>query len=302
MLLGLLFVTITGISWILAGALMSYVTAKNWNTYHYLMQTSIGGAVLCFAFMPFMGPEFSGLPSLTVCLLCFITGLVNIQGMGLISKAMSLGPNGLVWSLAQSALIFPFIMGICLGSVPTIIRICGALLIIAGIIAAGFARNTKAKAGEKNARSKKWLLVTLAAFMVIGLSQCLANLPSYFSAEDAGGGLWRGVIGSFGSVCSMLLTMLCSREARQQKCPQRLIFFSATLPCLIPGIIQNIFFYRGLDLLARANAGSIGYPLCTGICIAGFTIYTAIKLKEKFTIIALTSTLLCLFGIVAISL
>jgi multidrug transporter EmrE-like cation transporter len=96
--------------------------------------------------------------------------------------------------------------------------------------------------------------------------------------------------------------MALSPEARRKKCPLRLIFLTATLPGLIPGLVQNTCFYRGLDLLAQAGAGSIGYPICTGICIAGFTIYTAIRLRERLTLVALISTLLCLGGIVALSL
>lgn len=58
---------------------------------------------------------------------------------------------------------------------------------------------------------------------------------------------------------------------------------------------------RLLDLVAEAGAGAIGYPVTLGSCIAGFALYSVFILRERITIASVSSFLLCLSGMIAMS-
>ena len=57
-----------------------------------------------------------------------------------------------------------------------------------------------------------------------------------------------------------------------------LILSGATL------VAECFFFYRGLDLVAQAGVGAIGYPVALGSCIVGIELYSVLILREKVTI------------------
>ena len=57
-----------------------------------------------------------------------------------------------------------------------------------------------------------------------------------------------------------------------------------------------------MDALAKAGAGSIAYPLLVSSCIIGFFLYSVLLLKEKNRPIQYAAFILCLTGIVLISL
>lgn len=58
--------------------------------------------------------------------------------------------------------------------------------------------------------------------------------------------------------------------------------------------------FKALDILAKENAGAIGYPIVTGLSIVLFMFYTAFKLKEYPSLQSVGSILLCLAGIIAL--
>ena len=62
------------------------------------------------------------------------------------------------------------------------------------------------------------------------------------------------------------------------------------------------FFYRGLDLTARAGAGSIGYPIAQGSCIVFFMIYEKWRTRKQYSASIWTALALQCAGLLAISL
>ena len=61
-------------------------------------------------------------------------------------------------------------------------------------------------------------------------------------------------------------------------------------------------FYRGLDLLAKAGCGGLGYPVGIGVCVIGFSLYSLLILKEKVARLSLAGLIAVCLGIIVISL
>ena len=76
-------------------------------------------------------------------------------------------------------------------------------------------------------------------------------------------------------------------------------FFAVGLQVI--GIPSNIFLlYPGMNMLARAGAGAIAYPLVVASGIVGFEFYAFAVLREKRNALQLTALLLTLAGIAAL--
>lgn len=113
MLLGILLMVLAGMGWVGIGAVVSHCAAKKVN----LALVQLGQTVLCLAVgiavMLFQEPELcSGRTRLLAFGVLFLAGVGNFSAFELMNRAMRVGPNGVVWALAQSALIFPFLFGV----------------------------------------------------------------------------------------------------------------------------------------------------------------------------------------------
>ena len=64
----------------------------------------------------------------------------------------------------------------------------------------------------------------------------------------------------------------------------------------------TVCLFYGLDCMAKAGAGAIGYPMATGVTIASFQVYTAVVLKEKLSPLSLSGILFCLTGTILLCL
>ena len=168
----------------------------------------------------------------------------------------------------------------------------GLALVLVGIGLAGCVRREAHGGGG----TRKWIRAALAAFLVAGASQCLANLPSYLNGAE------------FGSVGKTAVVQLGTLAAfGVEACGNVRVWRGAVnwkpVAVLAGANIaaQYFFFYRGLDLVAQAGAGSIGYPVVLGSCIAGFALYSALVLRERVTAASAASVACCLVGIVVLA-
>ena len=60
--------------------------------------------------------------------------------------------------------------------------------------------------------------------------------------------------------------------------------------------------YKSLDLGGKIGLSGVVFPCVVGTCIAGFSIYSALRLKEKYSVLALAGVALCILGVVLIGL
>ena len=292
MLSGLLSLAVTGILWVVLGVVVSSSARKNQN-----LSFIQGGAGVLIVLAALPGLFFTSIPGWLTTVCIFLSGVGNYTIFLVMKRAMESGPNGLTWAIIQSAFTIPFIMGITFFHVNcSLFRLAGLLLLLTATVLMGCC-GQKQNNGE--GFSRKWLIFTVTGFVLAGLNQCCANLPSYFTGHEEidFSGLWvRSGLGGAGTAAAWLLHGLKRRENFQGgSCGKGIILMT------ISTLIASVTLFCGLDQLASAGAGAIGYPIAMGITIAAFLLYSILILHERLSPTALASILLCLCGIVLLT-
>lgn len=294
---GILFLVITGIMWVGVGGVISSAAKKQLN----LALIQGGGALLIvLAGVPVMIWGSNSIHPLPLIALP-VAGILNYIVFYFMEKAMAKGPNGLIWAMVQSAFLMPFLMGVIFFDVPcpAIRWIAVATLLISMLLMGLFGKSSEG-GNTSGKKSFTWLLWTAAAYLTAGSCQCCFNLSSYFVKDvstDIPGLLFRSALNASGGVFIFLMLASFDRKKFEYKgCIPGIFTFG------ICNLIAIISLFIGLDKVAAAGAGAIGYPIAMGTTISAFLVYTAFRLKERLSLPALAGVLLCLAGIVMISL
>ena len=232
----------------------------------------------------------------------FLYGFLNFMMLQIMAFSMQRGPNGIIWGIIQSAVIFPFFAGIIFFNVAlTPIRLAGMLLLLGALAIFGLCRE------KSNFSGKSWKLVTFLNFLLCGLVITVSNLPSYYPAAETVSSVSRTMFTSIGIFTGAIIYNLYRREKGKWK--MLFLNFKTVTLWKFVGILQGFsllagyfFFYNGMNALANAGAGSIAYPLLTGASIIGFSFYSMFFLKEKSTVPQYLALTACAAGIVCISL
>ncbi len=309
---GILFAVLTGISWIWVGIVISYAARNKVNIpYIQLLQTLTGitiSVIVLFAMGMLMKeqPEISARTKWLTAF-CMITfGILNYFMFLAMGAAMRRGPNGIVWSVIQSGIVFPFLMGILIFHVePTLSRVGGMLLIVGSVILFGLGKEKKAAANVPGMRKNSWYFFALLGMLLCGLNQCCANLPSYLSNGEPVGSVYRACFSQVGMLSGWLIGAVATHTLSPLKFHpgelKKILFFAISLNAV--GLTANyLLFYNALDFLVEAGAGSLGYPLVVSSCIIGFFLYSVIFLREKTGIFQKSGFIFGVAGIVIICL
>ena len=302
LLTGFLLIVCTGLCWIGFGVLVSLCAGRGWSFDLVQGLSYIGGALICGALLAADGGMFppgadpKGLSF--IFLVSFCGGIASFYTFFLTAKAMRIGPNGLIWGIMQAGMIGSTLMGVfCFGEKLTPLSLTGLILIVGGVLAMGFARDRR----NGGAGGKKWLLPTLSAFVLVMATQCFCTLPSFLQETVNTGSLFRAFAVYAGGAFAFAVTTLPG-VIRSGKFGGRGEWISAAVLTASNVGSSCFLLYRGLDLLAKAGAGGLGYPICTGICVAGFSLYSLLLLKEKIAPAGLAGLSAVCVGIVAIAL
>ena len=296
---GIVSMVLVGASWIVAG----YLTGKAPK-----LNIDVAGLMcLCFS----MGFAVSivialctGIPDASLCswLLGFgilvACGIVNAFQLKILAIAMQKGPNGIIWTIAQSSFVFPFAIGVfCFNTPVGEIRAAGFALVIISLILFGIGGNNESKGNWK-----PWALL---AFVVTGGSQTLSNLPSYFEAADPITTWWRTSAFMLGLMAGSAMTHFHRLpeffRMLGKMVKQPIVLKLAALNGFVNLFASLFFLFPGMNALEKANAGAIAYPIMVSSCLIVFELYTVIFLREKRSFVQLLALLLCIAGAVGIA-
>ena len=293
---GICLLLLTGLCWVGIAIVVNDAAEHNRDLDRIQFCTSGLLAVIALLVLVFQIPPAENYRNvILISIPVFGAGIANFVMLSLMKRGMRSGSPGAVWGIVQSALICPFLMGILFfGVIPTMPRLIGILLIVAGIIL--FSRSKP----RRQSCGKFWLLPTCGSFLFSGIAQCLANLPSYLTSFTMSP-ILRALLVQSGTVSAFVAVFLFRRK---KKAPSD--FRSIIKPVLFLTAVQTLslffLFYRGLDLTARAGAGSIGYPIAQGSCIVFFIIYEMLRYRKKHTVSVWLALILQCSGLLAISL
>lgn len=304
---GIIALLLVGASWCMVGVIFGDAPKRGLQTA--LVQFS--GACcslmigLFIAFFILDEPTTCGRREMFItCGAIFVTSIFNFLGLQAMSAGMKCGPNGAVWGIMQSALIFPYLVGLILFAQPlTVPNFLGMTFVMSALVFFAMAKNQKQQPGVEI--QSKWRFYAFLALGIIAIQQNLSTAPSaYFESPKMVSPVVRSLSGAAGTLFSSCMWALV-REIRERG-SAKAMFSGLKNPWLYLYVLGmqpfNLFFayvllYPGMDAMGRAGVGSICYPLMVGSCIVSFSLYAILGLKEKITKVQIAALVLCVIGL-----
>lgn len=248
---------------------------------------SIEGAVLWFA----LGCYFA------VGVLAF---LLNET----MARAMERGPNGMVWAILQSGMVIPFLVGVYAHNVEAgAVRLIGMVILMAALILMSLKSEDKKKA----VTGKSWLFLSFVAFILCGIQQAVNCEPSYSPAVQEGiPVVYRTTVVHIGTVICSLVERLWhgwgAFRTSVMKNSRLGWFWVYGIGLQVFQLSASLFLsYNGMDRMAKLGLGALSYPIMVVSCIAGFTLYSFVFLRERLSWQQVTGLLCCVGGITLLS-
>lgn len=225
-------------------------------------------------------------------------GFLNTFGALALQKGLQRGHHGIVFLIAQSALVLPFVTGVVFfRETPGLLRCSGAMGILLGMIFCAIPKIKEGKAEKTD--GKGWLFYSIAAFLLFGIAQSMMTVPSY----------WKGFVDAAGAKTTLIYvgsSFLMVMTALRPSIRKTLVF---NKPLILCGIIVSVLntvsmgiIFAALDRLSLCGIGSIGFPLAISASLIGFTLYSLFVMKEKCYTFTILGLLVILAGGVMISL
>ena len=303
---GITALVVVGASWCLIGLVMGNV-AKHGLTATPVLR--IGSIISCLAsaVIYFLtGAYRSDVPLSVIgwtCLAFFVSGFANNCMLSVMSKAMQKGPNGVIWCIIQSAVIFPFLVGIfCFDVQTNRWQLGGFGLLLAALVEFGLAKDNTVK-GVSSSSGMSWRTLAFLAFLITGFQQSMHNLPPYFESAREVSSILKTLVNSFGGLCATTVWSLCAREPSPFLFSKAVLrnrwFWGYAIALQAFGLVSAYLLqYRGMDILAANGLGSMSYPVLIGSCIVAFTVSSVVFLKERLHWRQLVAVILCVAGLI----
>lgn len=296
-----------GSSWCLVGIIMGYAPKIGIPANCVQLASCVGSLVvsLVLSIISVSGAQCTPHVLVATCLVYFIAGFLNYWGVMAMAAGMQRGPNGVVWGIMQSALIFQFAAGILFFNVaPTTPRMLGIASIAVALV---FYSMTKSNAPGAVKDGHSWKFFAFLSFAAIAFQQNFATLPSYYQECRLVPAAARVFSSALGGMAGTLVTLAIEFAKARDRAMQDLRGLSrGKLWLFVAGmqlfglVFSYMLLYPGLDVLGKEGAGSVSYPIMVGSCILAFSLYAAISLKEKVTAKQVLALVFCAIGLVGL--
>jgi len=293
MILGLLFALMSGIAFSVVGIFFSHAARRNLDIIAFNLVAYSFVAVTGWFFCNWNAVLSWDIPEAGRFITVIISaGLISQTAMLLVMAAMKRGHQSATWTIAQSAMVLPFLAGLFIWhEAASSLNVIGVLLMVTCV---ALLRNSPEDEGNSRA-DRMWFPITILAFLCVGMGQTLFTVPSHWEGwVDAG----RLRIPLCNSAAAIGLGVTCLITSRKPT-------FSIMRPALCCGVvlvIGHVVIFKAMDLMARIDKVAFVYPICTGTCILFFAIYSRLHLKEKLTTAAALGMACGIAGIVLLSL
>ena len=296
MVMGLFWVFITGVLWMLVGILVSRITRLELD---FVAIAAVSATVITVASW-ILFPDFAVLRVGTVprigmlTLVMLASGFFSPLGMLSLQKGMRTGNHGVVWTIGQSAMVIPFLFGVL------IMRESVSLLQAAGMVAVVlaflfFGREKAAQQKTNTATSGLWFWLAVLAFLLLGVQQTLATIPSHWINWQDTAHLRRPLLASGLCLGYVLVAIFRRRFPGRKEILYGVIYASIQLPSFYT-------LFIGMDKLKPHDMVSLVYPIAVGTCITGFVLYSIFVLREKSSAAGISGLVLAISGLILISL
>lgn len=242
-------------------------------------------------------PHCSWTVLLLTCGVYVIAGMMNFFMLQIMAYAMQRGPNGIIWAIIQSALIFPFLGGVVFFGVRlTAFRLAGILFLLAALVLFGLAKDNSRNSGG-------WRGPAFICLAICAVQQNLMTAPSYFEEARAISSIVRSLSvvcgGMTGAIFYNLFRMNPERRAQFRSNIRNMILWRYVGALQFFNLIfAYTLFYPGMNAMADAGIGGMCYPMMVGSCIISFTLSSIWLLKERVRALQLAALAVCISGLV----
>lgn len=297
MLLGLFLAILTGLSWVVVGAVVGLAEKRECGADRLMLVGSIFSLMLLVLSYA-VGPLFLSDPepfhltgNMRGAAAMFFCGFFNYCMILAMGRAMAIGPNGPVWTITQSGFVIPALVGVVCGNTPfSWLLVAGILLSLANVIANGMARGGGSGGAQSQPRKANWFPLAFLAFLFCGTNQC-ANLVVSFIPEDRRPMMLERFLWLYvGMFSGWLLYAVFKRlrdgaPARDPDIRAKYVFLLklCSVNSLVSFIATVFFSYPAQDILADHDAGAIAFPVMVVSCFLGFAVYSRLALRERLT-------------------
>lgn len=300
---GIIALTITGSSWSLLGLIMGDAPKRGIDPALVILMgavTSIAAGLAIGSLTGAFTADCSRKVFWLTCAAYAYCGVSNFFNLVFMSRAMQTGPNGIIWSIIQSAMVFPFICGMLfLGVEATALRITGIILLLVSLVFFSFGRDNSNRSGGE------WKILAFVCLALCAVQQNVNTLPSYFESSRAVSSIVRTVATSCGQLVAASVWLLWGLNREKLKTIGR-VLCGGRLWMYILGssgfslVFAYTLFYPGMDVMGAHGMGGMAFPMMVGSCIVSFTLASILILKEKMRLSQFCGLVLCVAGLILI--
>ena len=298
---GIIAMVIVGSSWCLVGLVMGDAPKKGIDT----SLVQLWGAVVATVASVIIMLATSDYPTAAwnvtfyVCLILAISAALNFIMLEIMARAMQCGPNGVIWSIIQSAMVFQFLVGMIFFDVAfTWLRGAGIVLLLAALVLFAVTQDNSGKGG-------KWKVLAIAGLVITAIQQNLSVLPSYYPEADKVPSIVRVIATEAGFLISAIVWNLVRMNREHWAKIKSNLKNGMLWKYTIALQFFNLFFsytlhFPGMNVMADKGMGAMCYPMMVGSCIVSFTLSSIWLLKEKMKPVQLAALIACIGGLVLI--
>lgn len=287
----ILLMLLTGALWALVGVLFGAAPAEKDRLWSFF---SLNG-ILFTVFVWLTQAPAAAPPREVLRLAALIvpSAVAEVFAFLLLKLAMERGPQGIAWSVSQSAMALAFLGSVAfLGTPASAAQWLGLALALASLVL--FARVRPAGPAGAGAGGPRYWRILLASFLLIGAGQFLRLVPGH-AGLSSGALTWRLPLQApFGM---LFWTAACLSTGRWRP---RLVWRQA-LPYAIVVALGQIAFYRATDAADALRLTAVVLPVSIGTCILLFALWCRFVRGERLSRVGWGAVALDIAGIVLLS-
>ena len=209
----------------------------------------------------------------------------------LLKRAMDLGPQGIAWSVAQSAMAVPFVCSVVFLRDPaTAAQWTGLALLLASLVL--FARDKPASGAAGD--GARYLRLVFASFLLVGAGGFLRLVPGRAGFSEAAL-TWR--LPLMAPVGAVFWTAVC--VAGRNWAPGRVWKISLAYAAAVA--FGQVCFFAAADAADALRITSVVMPVATGTCILLFALWCRFVRRERLSRAGWAAVALDLAGIALLS-
>jgi drug/metabolite transporter (DMT)-like permease len=297
MYLGVVFAIAAGLMWAGNGVVISRVARHGKDPIGLMAMASLMSMVSAWIFIPHYGAfQQKGLVTRLPQLILYmaIAGSSVSIGYLFLQSAMRKGHHGATFAICQSALVFPFVVGVIFwNSQASIINYAGVAAVLLCLVCLGMAKGE----GEHNTPESSrpiWFALAMIALVLTGAELILKEATSTWQGWEDHANIRVPLSLTAGAIVYQVLALALKRYNRTMPFIEAIILTVLVVP-------SQLLIFRALDIFDAYHRSGLGWPTAISTCIVSFSLYSIFVLKEPLTRLRLTGILFGIVGVVLVA-